>query len=102
MNFEKHKLENTETEVDTISLVYSETVSEVNGESEWTEETICAFLTLKEAENEAKRLNESKHSPNITYKSYCIEIKSGCQHPKEAISENAYGDKQCCKCRQWI
>ena len=99
MNFEKYKLETTETEVNTISVVTKNVM--YGGVNDTT--IICAFLTLKEAqEMEEKLENENKTPNDIFYDSFCVEIKVGCQHPKEAISENAYGDKQCCKCRQYI
>ena len=99
MNFEKYKLETTETEVNTISVV----TKNVNYGCCNEATIICAFLTLKEAqEMEAKLESENKTPDELFYDSFCVEMKAGCQHPKEAIAENAYGDKQCCKCRQWL
>ena len=55
MNFEKYKLETTETEVNTISVV---TKNVMYGGINYTT-IICAFLTLKEAKQKIEEYEET-------------------------------------------
>lgn len=78
MNFEKHKFENTENEVNIISLVQKiEYYQDGDGCTHEISEILCAFLSIEEAEKYRDELRKEKHKHrDIHYDSFSVEWKS--------------------------